>query len=78
MQNKYGIQDYTYMINDFQDITEIFLSKYLEIGRCVFDTTHNNFLLGENHGYVGDENRFEIVDGIKKCKWCGKIIEGED
>ena len=74
MQNKYGIFDYTYQISDFEDITEIFLSKYLEIGRCVFDTTHNNFLLGENHNYVGDENRFEIIDGIKKCKWCEKII----
>ena len=78
MQNKYGIKDYTYMISEFDDITDIFLDKYLKIGRCVFDTTHLNFMLGENHNYVGDENRFETIDGIKKCKWCGKVIENDE
>ena len=76
MQNKYKVSDYTHWDrNDFQDITEWFCNTYLKIGRCIFDNEHTNFLLGQNHGYVGDEERFEIIDEVKKCKWCGKAIE---
>jgi len=76
MSNKYETMDYSSLeMKEFEDITDWFCSEYIKIGRCLFDIEHINFLLGENHNYVGEKNRFETVDGIKKCKWCGKVVE---
>jgi len=76
MQNKYKVSDYTCFMSEdeFEDITEFFFSEYLRIGRCLFDQKHINFLLGKDYNYVTKEERFETVDGIKKCRWCGKEI----
>jgi hypothetical protein len=75
MWNKYRVMDYScWNRNEFEDITDIFLNTYLKIGRCMFDSEHINFMLGQNHSYVSKEERFEIVDDKRKCKWCGKDI----
>lgn len=74
MVNKYQLYDYSYQNDTFQDITNWFFDNYLKIGRCLFDDNHVNFLLGENHNYVKDEERFNIINGHKTCKWCEKII----
>ena len=75
MRNKYKVYDYSsWEMNEFEDITEWFFNEYSKIGRCLFDREHINFLLGENHNYVGEEGRFETVDGVKYCRWCGKEI----
>lgn len=75
MRNNYQLHDYTHWDrNNFQDITEWFCENYLKVGRCLVDTEHTNFLLGEKHAYVTNDERFEIVNNIKKCKWCGKTI----
>jgi len=75
MRNKYKVMDYSYFDkNEFEDISEFFFSKYLRIGRCLFDQEHINFLLGKDYNYVIKEERFEFIDGVKKCKWCGLQI----
>ena len=76
MHNDYRIMDYTcWDKNEFEDITEWFCETYLKIGRCLVDSSHNNFLLGKDHGYVTKEERFDnLIDGVKKCKWCGEIV----
>jgi len=76
MRNEYQVMDYSnWEMNEFEDITEWFCEEYIKIGRCLFDTTHSNFLLGENNEYVGVENRFEVINGVKFCRWCGKEIK---
>jgi len=75
MSNKYKLYSYEGLERNFKDITEWFCEEYLRIGRCLFDREHTNFLLGENHNYVSDDERFEMLKGIKKCKWCGKVIK---
>jgi len=76
MRNEYQVVDFSsWEMNEFEDITEWFCDEYVKIGRCLFDRGHTNFLLGENHNYVSNEERFEIVDGVKYCKWCGKEIK---
>ena len=76
MHSMYKFMDYSYFgREDFEDITEFFFNKYLRIGRCLFDKEHINFLLGEDYNYVTEEERFEIVNGVKKCKWCKKEIK---
>jgi len=75
MRNEHKLYDYSdWDREEFEDITEWFCDEYLRIGRCLFDSVHTNFLLGENHNYVNDSERFEIVDGIKYCRWCGKEV----
>ncbi len=75
MSNNYKVLDYSDCDRtDYIDVTEWFYKKYLEIGRCIFDKKHYNFLLGENYNYVKEEERFDVIDGIKKCRWCDKII----
>lgn len=72
MQNKYQVMDYTNFDRDeFEDITDTFLDTYLKIGRCMFDNKHINFLLGKDHAYVSNEERFTEKDGHKTCLWCG-------
>jgi len=76
MSNKYKVLDYSsFEMDGFDDITEWFCNEYIRVGRCLFDSNHINFLLGENNDYVGEHNRFEIIDGVKSCRWCGKEIK---
>lgn len=75
MRNSYKVVDYCLWKDNFEDITDVFLKEYLKIGRCLFDKEHINFVLGKDHAYVKDEERFEYINGIKKCKWCGKVIK---
>ena len=76
MSNEYKVLDYSsFEMDGFEDITDWFCDEYIKIGRCLFDVTHSNFLLGENHDYVSNEERFEMINGIKKCRWCGKVVE---
>lgn len=76
MSNEYKVLDYSsFEMDGFEDITEWLCEEYSKVGRCLFDTSHINFLLGENHDYVGEENRFEVINGVKSCRWCGKEIK---
>lgn len=50
---------------DLLDITSWFLNTYEQIGRCIFDHTHNGWL-------QGDKERFTYVNNTRKCNWCGK------
>lgn len=75
MSNEYKVLDYSsFEMDDFEDITEWFCEVYLRVGRCLFDTAHVNFLLGENHNYVTEEERFQVVESVKYCRWCGRDI----
>lgn len=75
MRNEYKVMDYSsFEMVEFEDITDWFIAEYVKVGRCLFDREHINFLLGENYEYVTDDQRFEVVDGVKKCRWCRKEV----
>lgn len=47
------------------DITNQFFNDYIEIGRCLFDSTHDGWLRNT-------DNRFTYInDEQRKCNWCG-------
>lgn len=47
------------------DITEEFINTYLEIGRCLFDASHNGWI-------QYDKERFTVNGVERTCNWCGK------
>lgn len=47
------------------DITEEFIRDYIEIGRCLFDQSHDGWLRN-------NDNRFTYLEeDLRKCNWCG-------
>lgn len=55
----------------YVDITDVFWDKYIKIGRCIWDKSHDGWL-------QDDENRFEYIDeDNRKCNWCGEIQHRE-
>ena len=47
------------------DITEWFWTRYIEIGRCLFDPDHRDVM---RH----TEDRFETINAsTRRCRWCG-------
>lgn len=50
--------------DEYVDVTEKFFEDYKKIGRCLFDSNHSGWLLG-------DENRFAYSDeDTRECNWC--------
>ncbi len=61
--------------NNHVEITEDFFNDYIEIGRCLFDQSHDGLLRNA-------DNRFTYInEDERKCNWCGieqhKEIEEE-
>lgn len=57
---------YFYLMSEdeYVDVTEEFFEDYKKIGRCLFDSNHSRWLLG-------DENRFAYSDeDTRECNWC--------
>lgn len=50
---------------DCEDITASFWPDYIKRGRCVFDPTHDGWLMN-------GESRFTKFGNNCRCNWCGK------
>lgn len=67
-KNKYEISCYTcgYSPREYVDITDLFWSQYVKKGRCLWDKTHNGWLMN-------DGNRFTYINkNSRRCNWCGE------
>lgn len=52
---------------EYEDITKTFMSEYIRIGRCVWDTTHDNWM-------IDSKNRFTNTNENERvCNWCGEV-----
>lgn len=67
--NSSTLETYSFCAFDkekFIDITEWFLKRYQQIGRCIFDLEHGGWWSGE-----GD--RFTVINKkSRRCNWCGQ------
>ncbi|WP_079709769.1 hypothetical protein [Paraliobacillus ryukyuensis] len=50
---------------ELTDITDWFFETYERDGRCIFDRSHNGWMLGA-------KNRFTHVNNTRRCNWCGE------
>lgn len=48
------------------DITDWFWNEYLKVGRCIWDKSHNTWLMN-------DDDRFTYINkNSRRCNWCGQ------